>query len=265
MTEIRHPFPSLRIVTAAFTGLRQWGLLGDNWGKKSTSFKFWPPQSFYPPLQPPPSSPSQHRPGTFTPDIDLYFKTTTEPHVPSLSWHKRFVEMGSDIADNWQSPAPRPPPPFSFPTPYLNWQAVFLFAMQSRVLLCAFLVFEHMTKHMCHTQADRNVFFHQHTKKKKKHGDALIEVRVNSLTWYSNSFNIYRTFSPHEMAAVVFFFFFNFERNWYQLCVCVYDDGCIHCCSWSTLIYMHVNGLEYECHCSTSTAIFVAYFFFSNL
>lgn len=134
--------------------------------------------------------------------------------------------------------------------------------MQSRVLLCAFLVFEHMTKHMCHTQADRNVFFHQHTKKKKKHGDALIEVRVNSLTWYSNSFNIYRTFSPHEMAAVVFLFFFNFERNWYQLCVCVYDDGCIHCCSWSTLIYMHVNGLEYECHCSTSTAIFVAYFFF---
>ena len=34
----------------------------------------------------------------------------------------------------------------------------------------------------------------------------LIEVRVNSLTWYSNSFNIYRTLSPHEMAAVFFFF-----------------------------------------------------------
>lgn len=47
----------------------------------------------------------------FPPDIDLYFKTTTEPHVPSLSWHKRFVEMGPDIADNWQSPALTPPRP----------------------------------------------------------------------------------------------------------------------------------------------------------
>lgn len=169
--------------------------------------------------------------------------------------------MGSDIADNWQSPAPRPPPfQLSHPISKLT-SSVFVCNAKQGFALCFSGIWAHDQTHVPHT-GRQECLFPSAYKKKKKHGDALIEVRVNSLTWYSNSFNIYRTFSPHEMAAVVFLFFFNFERNWYQLCVCVYDDGCVHCCSWSTLIYMHVNGLEYECHCSTSTAIFVAYFFF---
>lgn len=211
------PLPPSAPSSLFLTGLRQRGLPGDNWGRKSTSFIFQVPQSFNPPTPPPHH---HHPPFTaprryFTPDIDLYFKTTTEPHVPPLSWHERFVEMGSDIADNWRSPAP-PPPRLSHPYIRTDKQC-FCFAMQSRVLLCAFLVFEHAhdQTHVPHT-VSRECLFPSATILRKKSIAMHLWLRwgsMQSLTWYSNSFNIYRTILPHEIAPVVVYFFIFFWKK----------------------------------------------------
>lgn len=196
-------------------------------GRKSTSFIFLVSQSFNPPTPTPFIAQSRY----FTPDIDLYFKTTTEPHVPPLSWHKRFVKMGSDIADNWWSPTP-PPPWLSHPYIWTDKQC-FCFAMQRRVLLCAFLVCEHAhdQTHVPHTQAARNAFFHQQPSLEKSTAMHLW-LRwgsIQSLTWYSNSFNIYRTILPHAIVPVVFYLFILKEINNSS----VYDDGCSADWTWT--------------------------------
>lgn len=164
------------------TGLRQRGLLGDNQGRESMSFIFQVPHSFNPTLTPPPSFPSQHQADTSR----LTLSCTSKPQQ-SLTFHpsadtnhlSRWALTSLTTGEGPHHPC------LHFPTSYPNWQAVFFyFAMQSRVLLCAFLVFEHTTKHMCHTQAARNVFSHQQPSSgKKKHCNALvIEVRVNAIT-----------------------------------------------------------------------------------
>lgn len=86
--EIRHlsllPQAWAPSLLSALSGLRQWGLLGDNRGKKSTSFTFQVPQSSSStsPPPPPPSSPSQHKAGTSR----LTLICTSKPQQ-SLTFH----------------------------------------------------------------------------------------------------------------------------------------------------------------------------------
>lgn len=97
-------------------------------GEMPTSFKSYsqPPTTPLPPPPPSFTSPSWY----FMPDIDPYFKTTTETHVPFLSWHKRFVEMGSPPPQALTTSKPPTSPclhPPNLPTLHLNWQTVLLF------------------------------------------------------------------------------------------------------------------------------------------
>lgn len=177
--EIRHLSP---VTTVFAISLRQWGLLGDNWGGSQRHlYSTFPSLLTHPP---PPHHPPLHSTG---PILHAW-------HWSVLQNHNRASRSTPQLTQTicrdgfwhcWQLVKPRTTPASTFPPLYPNWQAVFLFCNAKKgFALCFSGIWACTWAKTCTTHiGGQECRFPSTTILRKEHRNALkIEVRLNAIT-----------------------------------------------------------------------------------